>query len=64
VHGVLSGAAVDLCEKSSLVEMVLTDSIPVHVEASSKIKILSIAPLLGEAIRRNHHGESISELFV
>ncbi|OGR86539.1 MAG: phosphoribosylpyrophosphate synthetase, partial [Elusimicrobia bacterium RIFCSPHIGHO2_02_FULL_57_9] len=64
VHGVLSGAARDLIEKSELEEMILTDSIPVHRHEGGKIKILSIAPLMGEAIARNHEGKSISALFV
>jgi ribose-phosphate pyrophosphokinase len=64
IHGVLSGAARDLVEKSALEEMILTDSIPVHALAGGKIKILSIAPLMGEAIARNHQGKSISALFV
>ncbi|MBI3554284.1 MAG: ribose-phosphate pyrophosphokinase [Elusimicrobia bacterium] len=64
VHGVLSGAATDLVEKSSLEEMVLTDSIPVRHLEGGKIKVLSIAPLMGEAIARNHQGKSISALFV
>jgi ribose-phosphate pyrophosphokinase len=64
VHGVLSGAARDLVEKSELEEMILTDSIPVHNLAGGKIKILSIAGLMGEAISRNHQGKSISALFI
>jgi len=44
--------------------MILTDSIPVHALAGGKIKVLSIAPLMGEAIARNHQGKSISALFV
>ena len=64
VHGVLSGAAHDLNAKSSLEEMILTDSIPVHALAGGKLMVLSIAPLLGEAIARNHQGKSISALFV
>ncbi len=64
VHGVLSGAARDLVEKSALEEMILTDSIPVHSLEGGKIKVLSIAPLMGEAISRNHQGKSISALFV
>ena len=64
VHGVLSGAARDLVEKSALEEMILTDSIPVHALAGGKIMVLSIAPLMGEAIARNHQGKSISALFV
>ena len=64
VHGVLSGAAQDLVEKSSLEEMILTDSIPVNHLDGGKIKVLSIAPLMGEAILRNHQGKSISALFI
>jgi ribose-phosphate pyrophosphokinase len=64
VHGVLSGAAHELIAKSSLEEMILTDSIPVHALAGGKLTVLSIAPLLGEAIARNHQGKSISALFV
>jgi len=64
VHGVLSASAVDLVAQSSLEELVLTDSIPPRGPESEKITRLSIAPILGEAILRNHRGESISELFV
>ena len=60
----LSGAATDLVEKSALEEMVLTDSIPVRHLEGGKIKVLSIASLMGEAIARNHQGKSISALFV
>ncbi|OGR45954.1 MAG: ribose-phosphate pyrophosphokinase [Elusimicrobia bacterium GWC2_65_9] len=64
VHGVLSGAAHDLIAKSSLEEMILTDSIPVHALAGGKLTVLSISPLIGEAIARNHQGKSISALFI
>ncbi|MBI5209569.1 MAG: ribose-phosphate pyrophosphokinase [Elusimicrobia bacterium] len=64
VHGVLSGCAADLVKKSDLEELILTDSIPVSHLAGSKIRVLSIAPLMGEAISRNHQGQSISALFV
>ena len=65
VHGVLSGAALDLIRDSALEELILTDSIPIRVpEGREKFTFLSIAPILGEAIYRNHSGESISELFV
>ena len=64
VHGVLSGSALELVEQSALEELILSDSIPLPGGAQGKIKVLSIAPILGEAIRRNHRGESISELFV
>ncbi len=64
VHGVLSGEAHDLIKKSMLEELILTDSIPFTGMLSDKIKILSIAPLMGEAIARNYKGESISALFI
>jgi len=64
VHGVLSGGAADLVDRSELSELIVTDSIPVRPSGTGKLTVLSIAPLLGEAILRNHNGESISELFV
>ncbi len=64
-HGVLSGGAVELIENCrNLSELVITDSIPLPEDkAIKKIKVLSIAGLLGEAIKRIHHEESISSLF-
>ena len=65
-HGVLSGAAVPRVEKSELTELVITDSIAAYdaVEAASgKIRILTIAPLLAEAIRRIADESSVSSLF-
>jgi ribose-phosphate pyrophosphokinase len=64
VHGVLSGAAIDLIERSAVEEMILSDSLPIQAPKGGKFTVLSIASLLGEAISRNHSGESISELFV
>lgn len=64
VHGVLSGPATDLIKKSIIEEMILTDSIPIGHLEGGKFKILSIAPLMGEAISRNYQGKSISELFI
>lgn len=65
-HAVLSGDAVSRIENSCLSELVVTDSIPLRQEArkSKKIKQLSIAELLGKAIRRIHHADSVSSLFV
>jgi len=65
-HGVLSGPAVQRIEESPLTEVLVTDSIPLRPEAkaSSKIKQLTVARLLGEAIKRIHHGDSISSLFI
>ena len=62
-HGVLSKDAVDKIEKSPIEELILTDTIPVNTSKSAKIKVVSVAALLAEAIKRNHMGESISELF-
>lgn len=61
-HPVLSGHARERLEKSVVEELVVTDTIPVR--PNSKIKIASIASLLGEAIIRIHEGRSVSELFV
>jgi len=62
-HGVLSRDAIEKIERSPIEEMILTDTIPVNASKSAKIKVVSVAPLLAEAIKRNHMGESISELF-
>ena len=64
-HGVLSGSAVDRVNGSALKELVITDTIlPTEAaQASSKIRILSIAPLIGEAIRRIADESSVSSLF-
>ncbi|MBI5623463.1 MAG: ribose-phosphate pyrophosphokinase [Elusimicrobia bacterium] len=64
VHGVLSGNATEMVKTSVLEEMILTDSVPVSHLEGGKIKVLSVAPLLGEAISRNHQGKSIAALFV
>jgi ribose-phosphate pyrophosphokinase len=64
-HGVLSGAAVPRVEKSALRELVITDSIGTYeaAAATDKIRILTIAPLLAEAIRRIADESSVSSLF-
>ncbi|MDP9415541.1 MAG: ribose-phosphate pyrophosphokinase [Pseudomonadota bacterium] len=64
-HGVLSGAAVSRVETSALTELVITDSIAAYEAAgsSSKVRILTIAPLLAEAIRRIADEASVSSLF-
>jgi ribose-phosphate pyrophosphokinase len=65
-HGVLSGPAIERINSSDIEEIVLTDTIPLGKEgaASGKIKMLSVADLLAEAIRRIHEDESVSSLFV
>jgi len=65
-HAVLSGPALDRIQESTLKELVVTDTIPLseRAEKMKKIKQLSVAELLGKAIRRIHAAESISSLFV
>ncbi len=65
-HGVFSGPAIERIEKSVLTAVVVTNSIPLKENARncSKIKVMSVAPLLGEAIRRIHQKDSVSSLFV
>jgi len=64
-HGVLSGNAIERIENSDLKELVITNSIPnkENQEKTEKLKIVNVASMLAEAIRRTHHGESISSLF-
>jgi ribose-phosphate pyrophosphokinase len=64
-HGVLCGDALERITDSDVKELVITDSIP-HTPGSlpAKIRVLSVASLLGEAIRRIHDEESLSSLFV
>jgi ribose-phosphate pyrophosphokinase len=65
-HGVLSGRAIDKLIESPLEEVIVTDTIPLRGAAVSckKLKVLSVAPLLAEAIKRIHQDESVSSLFV
>jgi ribose-phosphate pyrophosphokinase len=64
-HGVLSGAAMERVANSSLKELVVTDSIEANEQAkdTAKVRRLSVAPLIGEAIRRIANEESVSKLF-
>ncbi|MBW2599288.1 MAG: ribose-phosphate pyrophosphokinase [Deltaproteobacteria bacterium] len=65
-HPVLSGPAIDRLESSIIKEVIVTDTISLHEKAKSceKIKILSVAGVLSEAIKRIYYNESISSLFV
>ncbi len=65
-HAVLSGAAVERISSSSLDELVVSNSIPLTPEgaACSKIRVLSVAPLLARAIQSIHEGGSVSTLFI
>jgi len=63
-HGVLCGPAIERLKASPIREVIITDSIPLRPEQTlAKIKVLSVAPLLGEAIKRIHRNESVSRLF-
>ncbi|MSQ11877.1 MAG: ribose-phosphate pyrophosphokinase [Dehalococcoidia bacterium] len=61
-HGVFSGPAVERINSSFFKEMAVTDSLP-PPEGMRKLHVLSVAPLLGEAIRRIHAGESVGGMF-
>jgi len=64
-HGVLSGPAADRLKKSQLHELVITDSIlqPSKIMKTEKVRIITIAPLMGEAISRIYDARSISSLY-
>jgi ribose-phosphate pyrophosphokinase len=65
VHALLSGNSVENLEASALRSLTVTDTIPLSelARASSKIRTVSVAPLLAEAVRQVHYEESISSLF-
>ncbi|MDR3199505.1 MAG: ribose-phosphate pyrophosphokinase [Planctomycetaceae bacterium] len=62
-HGVLCGNAIANLHNAPVENIVLTDTIPLPEELLPNLKVLSVAPLLGEAIRRIHCHESVSRLF-
>jgi ribose-phosphate pyrophosphokinase len=62
-HPVLSGEAVKRIENGPIEQLIVTDTIPLGDKKSEKIKVLSIAPLLAEAIARIHYEKSVSVLF-
>jgi ribose-phosphate pyrophosphokinase len=66
VHAVLSGPAIERIKASPIEEVVVTNSIPLSADkrTAARITVLTVAPLLGEAIRRIHDEESVSTLFV
>ena len=65
-HAILSGNAIENIEKSGMDQLIVTDSVPLREAAKNckKIRVLSIAGLVAESIRRIHVEESISSLFV
>jgi ribose-phosphate pyrophosphokinase len=66
VHGVLSGPAIDRIENSPLDQLIVTNTIPLSANGQQckKIVVLSVARLLGQAIRSIHEETSVSSLFV
>lgn len=64
-HGLLVGGAVERLNGAPIDALILTDTIPLSPEKQiSRLTTLSVAPLLGEAIKRIHRNESVSRLFV
>jgi ribose-phosphate pyrophosphokinase len=62
-HAVLTDLAVERLRSSEIKELITTDSVPVRTDINSRVKVLSVAELLGEGIRRIHDDESVSSLF-
>ena len=63
-HGVFAGSAIERLKNAPIDSIVVTDSVPLPPEKMfDKMKVLSVAPMLGEAIKRIHQHESISEIF-
>jgi ribose-phosphate pyrophosphokinase len=63
-HGVLCGPAINRLKESPIKQLVVTDTIPLTPEKQlPRIKVLSVAPLLADAIKRIHFNESVSRLF-
>ncbi|MBM4270993.1 MAG: ribose-phosphate pyrophosphokinase [Deltaproteobacteria bacterium] len=65
-HPVFSGSAMERIKKSTIREIIVTDTIPLSDNAKSykSIKVLSVAGLLSEAVRRIYYNESVSSLFI
>ncbi|KAG4219271.1 hypothetical protein PC116_g32249 [Phytophthora cactorum] len=64
-HGVFSGDAIARINASALDKVIVTNSVPQdeHKRLCPKLEVLDVSPIFAEAIRRIHHGESISVLF-
>ena len=63
-HGVFSGPAVERMQAAPIDSVVVTDSIPLRKDQLiPKVKVLSVGPLLAEAVKRIHHDQSISTMF-
>ena len=64
-HGILSGNALDVVEKSALEKLIVTNTLPQKENQAkcSKIDVIDVGAVLAEVIRRSHYGESLSKLF-
>lgn len=62
-HGIFAGNAFDIIEDSPIDELIVTDTIPLPEHGKGRVKVVSVAPLLAEAIMRTHKGLSVSALF-
>lgn len=63
-HGVLSGPAIERIKNSSIKEFIITNTIPLAPEKQiDKIKVLTVAPIFAEAVKRIHEGHSMGEMF-
>ncbi|MFN3871008.1 MAG: ribose-phosphate diphosphokinase [Aquificaceae bacterium] len=63
-HGIFSGPAIDRLKEAPVEEVITTNTLPVENRTFEKLRVVSVAPLIGEAIKRAHEGESISSLFI
>ena len=64
-HGILSGPAIDIINKSGMEKLVVTNTIPMadKMAQCDRIEVVDVAPVIAETIRRSHFGESVSYLF-
>merc|ERR1712008_315608 len=62
-HGIFVDNSIELIEQSEIDEVIVTNSVNFNAHGSSKIRMVDISGLLAEAIRRTHHGESMSFMF-
>jgi len=62
-HGIFAGDAIELLAQSSISRVIVSDTLPLPADAGSHVEVITVAPLLAEAIMRTHKGLSISALF-
>lgn len=62
-HGIFAGNALDMIANSEIDEIIVTDTVPLPASAPDNVFVVSVAPLMAEAIMRTHKGMSISALF-